>query len=654
MRRKPAFLLLGLWLLPAALQAVVEPPKMNLIERENHIEDVNRERIQKEILDRVFGPEKASVFVDVELQLKSSRKDNLRAGAGAAEKYKAKGDGIAGVKTQFILPGVPKPKNINKDDEGKRPEASQGQMAQQVKTMEEELYTQVEEIKNFQVIVIHDRTIPPPKIGEAHALIFKALSKYQVKMEDIKFREASYHVPEKDWKKDLMEPKVYLPLLYAFLLLLLLWFLFVPFARFLRRYTEALAAKPAAEINAETNITPPEDEDGKGKGGGPEESALEVLLGQKPPEVPPPPPDDDDEELEEPAVEEEEMEKFEPFEFINEENVGRLKNFFLVRREQPWLIATVLSYLKPEYARQLLTGLPVSLQSKVAMEALKVRQVTREQILAIETQVKENIDFVVGGVERLIRMLEEADPQTRANILDSLQNEKPAVFDFVRKALLLFDDIAKFPDREMQTIVRELKTEVMAGALRGAAPDVVNKFFNNMSAGAASLLKESMEYQKDLTQVQIDEARSQIVEHIKVLDKEGRIALQKDDEGGGFDEVIAEDQGPSPSLGAAAPPAGESSAPAAPPVKDPAEGRRLYETGVQQHQAGNIDQAVSSFRQAIERDPELWDAYQFLGQGLYQTGRTGEAVMYYEKYLEHNPDPELRAWVDSFKTQQGA
>ena len=53
---------------------------------------------------------------------------------------------------------------------------------------------------------------------------------------------------------------------------------------------------------------------------------------------------------------------------------------------------------------------------------------------------------------------------------------------------LVFDDIARFNDRDMQVIVRELKTEVMARALHNAPPEVVQKFFSNMSVGAASLL----------------------------------------------------------------------------------------------------------------------------------------------------------------------
>jgi tetratricopeptide (TPR) repeat protein len=72
---------------------------------------------------------------------------------------------------------------------------------------------------------------------------------------------------------------------------------------------------------------------------------------------------------------------------------------------------------------------------------------------------------------------------------------------------------------------------------------------------------------------------------------------------------------------------------------------------MQFHEAGQYDEAVRSFRQAIEHNPELWNAYQYIGTDLYQMGRASEAVIYFEKLLEHSPDPQLAAWVESVKSQ---
>jgi tetratricopeptide (TPR) repeat protein len=640
----------------------VEPPKLSLIERREEIIKISEKRIQEEILDRVLGPGKASVFVSVDLDVKASRKENLRAGAGSAEKNKVKLGQSEALKTDFVLPGVPKPKNITAKEQPRLPEAAQAQTAQQTRIEQEEVFSQQVVFKRFQVVVLHDAQILDKKLSEIRSLIVHALDAYKVRPDDIVFRKANYHVSPRDsFLGQLMDPKVYIPLLYALLLFLLLSFLFGPFAKFLRRYTEALMAKPAAEVNVESNIEPPDDgEDSEGEDE--VKSYIDLMVGRKspepPPPLPPPPPIIDAIPLEDSGLEDE-MEKLEVFTYINEENLNRLANLFQLRSEEPWLIAVVLSYLKQDFAREVLSSLPAELQAKVAMEALKVRQVTKEQILAIDEDVRQNIDYVVGGVERLIQMLEEADPTARQNILESLQNEKPNVYEHVRQSILLFDDIASFDDRDMQVIVRELKTETMSKALHGCSPEVVNKFFSNMSAGAASLLKESMEYQQNVSQNMVDEARAEIMEQIKRFNKEGKVNLQQGGAAGGFHQIIASEsvRGKRLSQLSAADAAAPGAAPgqaASAPAADPEKAKKAFDAGTQAQQSGNVDEAIVQFRQALEHDPELWDAYQYLGQSLYQVGRQSESVIYYEKYLQHNPDPQLRAWVDSFKTQMGA
>jgi tetratricopeptide (TPR) repeat protein len=626
---------------------VVQVPPLTLVDQREQIIKDAETRIQKDILDPLFGKDRAAVFVDVEIEMRAQRRESLREGAGIAEKYKEKGEKGQAVFGDWALPGVPKPKNIsNLSDKGK-PEAAVGQAAQQSKTEQEEFYAQELVMKKFQTTVFHDEKAPAAKLKEIRGLIVDAMARYKIKPEDVFFKPMKYQFKEHDWRDDFKEPRVYLPLLYATLLLLLLLFLFGPFARFLRRYVEALVQKPAAEINVESNIEPPEEEEGGGGGGsGAEEGLLDILVGNKPPELPPPPPPDDEED--------DMAKKMEPFAYINETNLKRLANLFQIRREEPWLIAVVLSYLRPEYARQVLTALPLELQAKVAMEALTVRQVTREQVAAIDAEIKENVEFVVGGIERLTQMLEEADGQTRTNILEYLKNDKPAVYDHVRRLILLFEDIAGFPDRDMQVVVRELKTESMARALTGAAPEVVNKFFSNMSSGAASLLKESMEYTQGVSPQQIEEERAKIMDQIKALDRQGKIAVRSGKDEGGFQQVIA----PLARAAAARRDEKEGAGPAAPSIEDavraridPEEAKRYFDAGVASHEAGNTDEAVKYFQQAIEFDPDLWQAYQYLGSDLFQMGRASEALLYYEKSLAHNPDPQLQAWVDDYKAQ---
>ena len=445
---------------------------------------------------------------------------------------------------------------------------------------------------------------------------------------------------------------MYLPLLYAILFLLFLSFLFGPLSRFFRQYVAALREKPAAEVNVESKIEQPDDADGANEELS--KGELDIMLGRKPPEPPPPAPEED----------EDAMKKFEPFTYITEENFKRLANLFLVRADEAWLVAVVLSYMKPDIARATLTSLPIEMQAKVAVEALKIRQVTREQLMAIDADIKESVDFVVGGMERLTKMLDEADMSTRVNILEYLKNEKPEVYQRVRKFILVFEDVAGFPDRDMQTIVRELKTESMARALQGASPEIVQKFLSNMSTGAASLLKEAIEYATGLTATQVEEERAKIIDVVKALEKEGKVTVREGRAGmSNFHEEVASERGEkyAPRTRAAeaaiaqllgGPGAAPAAAPgaAAPAAANGAQAAQYATAGISAHDAGQFAQAAQYLEYALQVDGTQWQARQYLANCYVQLGRVPEAIAQFEQVLLANPDPGLRSWVDSMKT----
>jgi len=631
--------------------AVIEAPDLGLLKEQNRIKQESEQKIDQEILDPILGKDEAMAFVDVAMQLKVDNEETNRKGMGLAEKYKAKTSAqkAGQTQTQFVLPGIPQPESISQIPQA--PSAASAQQAQEQKGMQEENFSENLVFKRMAVTVIHDQSVLKDKAQQdlVRSRIVDAMSQYNLSPNQVFFRPTPFDHAKTDWREDLKHPWVYLPLLYAILILLFLFFLFGPLWRFMSQYIRAMRERPAAEVNVESKIEQPDEDEGEGDDQLEEEGKLDITLQRKPDEPPPPPPEED-----------EDMKKFEPFAYINEENIKRLAYMFLLRKEEPWVVAVVASYLRPDYARQLLTSLPVEFQARVAMEALTVRQVTREQVVAIDADVKENVDFVVGGLERLITMIDEADTATRNNILNYLKNEKPLVYEHVRRHLLVFEDTAGFPDREMQLVIRELKPEGMAKALQNAPPEVLNKFFNNMSAGAAAMLKEAMEYSQNITPTQIEEERAKIMDTVKVLEKEGKIAI-RNKEGGGYDLV----EGMQEELSAqakrqerfaaakkkaepAALPGGNQEAQAA---ADPAQAQNYLNAGVSFHDAGQFEQSVPYLEYALTLDSSLWQARQYLGSALYQLGRTPEALAQYEKMLEAHPDPQIQQWVESFKAQ---
>ncbi|MEA3306159.1 MAG: FliG C-terminal domain-containing protein [Elusimicrobiota bacterium] len=616
--------------------------EVSLLEKQDRFRGEIEKKIKGEILDPILGKDKSYVFADIEFEIVTKKSDQSKKGSGAIQQYKERGDQKKSPTDNFILPGVPKPKSIS-GGEKERPSTSQGVQTEQSKGTASVRYGIDTEINKFQITVIHDDSLAQNILMLARERIDDFLVPYKIGKKTVpvvifkptKFK--SYNI-----KSDLQRPKVYLPLIFAALFLLLLLFLFGPLWGFFRKYVNAMVAKPGAEVNIESKTEEGEG-GGKGGGGGDDDGVKEghqqvdMMFENKEPEV------EDEDEL---------MKNFHPFEYINEDNLKRLIYLFLLRKEEPWVIAVVLSYMKPDISRQTLSMLPVEVQAKVALEAITVRQATYEQIKAIDKDIKESIEFVVGGIEKVSKMLEDADPVTQKNILEYLKTQKPEIYERVRKMILLFEDIVNFEDKDIQTIIRSVNNEDIASAIHNAEPQIVDKFFKNMSQGAVNSIKEIMEYAGEVNETQVGDAQMKILDSIKSLEAEGKIAKLNEDSN---ELYILE--GADMSMGSDRKERYQNASEKKEDKKPEdetggnAEAASYLQAGKDSQEQGRHEEALSYLEYAVGLDANLGEAYQYMGSAYYALGRIGEAIAAYDRYAALSNDPAVEEWLNNFKEQ---
>ncbi|OGR92299.1 MAG: hypothetical protein A2992_06750 [Elusimicrobia bacterium RIFCSPLOWO2_01_FULL_59_12] len=617
---------MSLWLgagvmLPAA---ETQSPDMQLLEQESKFEREKTQYLQDNVLDKILGPGKAVVIVDVEMGLES-RATEMGMGKSKSDKKKNESEDGGGpvAPSRVLVPGVPMPRSVAQieEDRGGSMQEAGGQMQQKkldVRTT----------IKKLLVTVLYDKRVPSDKLQAVKQAIIALL---KVTESQMVFTPTTF--TETVWEQ-VLTPKWIIPLALALWLLLFLW---GPVASFFRRLNRALEDKTqmitqTTQMKQESESSEEAEAEGEGGGGG------GGGLGEG------------GELLEEEKKEgEDEMKKFEPFKYVNPENLKRLA--YLIRKEEPWIIALVLSYLKPEFAKEVLGSMPPELQARVAIETATIRQTSLEQVMSIDDYIKKKIDFVLGGLENLLKIMDEADKTTRETILEYLKNEKPQLYERVREEVVLFEDLLKFPDAAIQIIVREVGTESLARALKGASPDYLNKFFLNMSAGAAALLKESMDYGRPLTPEQIDEERKKLMDAVSKAERDGKINVRKRRKMSMLEgEEAVEDSMSSVQLGQT-----KSSGTPATPQGDPQQAAEHFQTGMAFYQQGQYAEAIQSFHYALQAQPNQWQVYQYLGAAYYAQGMGTQAMGAYERMLELNPnDPGLRDWVNQLKAQQGA
>ena len=559
-----------------------------LLEQERKFEKDIGDHIQKNILDKVFGEGKSSVIVDLELGLESERRMGERKERTAEQKRKLG-------EIEYILPGIPNPKAVSR-------EMSPGEAKVESQQSEATSVTTKLVIRRQTITVIYDFKIPQEKIDIVKDAIVTALKINTKRGDSLVLKPAKFtsDVFSTFWV-NILKPSFILPLI---LTLLILSFLFGPLAGFLREYVRTLRERGGTEISV----------DSKMEGGQPGVGGAGAAAGLAEAEML-------EKEKREKEKEKEKEEKYLPFQYVDDENLRRL--IYLISKEPPSTIAIVISYLKPEYVREVLVSLPENLQAEVALELATAREIPQEEVMRIDNDIKRKIDFLVGGIDQLLKVIEKIDRQTRENILEYLKNEKPDLYEKVRKHIFLFEDILNIPDQALQVVIRELKIENIARALRNSPQEIVNKFFSNMSAGAVSLVKEEMEFGRPLTPEQIEEERDNIVATVKKLESEGKIFIRE-----------------KPRLVVEGVEVSESST----------QFDEYFSYATSLYNEGKYEEAIPYFEYCLQLAPKNADVYQYLGNTLYALGRYNESLVYFEKAVEINPEnQELKTFVEQFK-----
>lgn len=229
-----------------------------------------------------------------------------------------------------------------------------------------------------------------------------------------------------------------------------------------------------------------------------------------------------------------------PFDFFNKADASQLSASF--QNENPQMIALVLSYLAPEQAAAILSGLNTNMQIEVASRIANMDRTNPDILREVERILENKFSSVVttdftkaGGVEALAEILNRSDRATERAILDEMEMSDPDSAQKVRELMFVFEDIITLDDKAIQRILREVETKDLALALKGANNDLREKIFRNMSERAGAMLKEDMEYMGAVRSKDVQEKQTYIVSAIRALEAAGEIVVSR---GGEDDDFI--------------------------------------------------------------------------------------------------------------------
>jgi flagellar motor switch protein FliG len=219
-----------------------------------------------------------------------------------------------------------------------------------------------------------------------------------------------------------------------------------------------------------------------------------------------------------------------PFSFLQKAASDNLLTF--IQDEHPQTIALIICHLPHNKASEVLVGLPADKQVEVVRRVANMEQTSPEVVAEVESGLESRLSSMlvasmdkVGGVSTTAEILNLCDRSTEKSILEGIESDDPDLVESIRRLMFVFEDILKVNDKGIQAVLKEVDNEELCLALKTASDELKEKVFSNMSARAATLIREDMEYMGPVRLSDVEGAQQRIVDVVRRLEEAGEIII---------------------------------------------------------------------------------------------------------------------------------
>ncbi|MFZ3013469.1 MAG: flagellar motor switch protein FliG [Nitrospira sp.] len=204
----------------------------------------------------------------------------------------------------------------------------------------------------------------------------------------------------------------------------------------------------------------------------------------------------------------------------------------MLKIEHAQTVAVILAHLESDQAGQVLAGLPEVMRGDVALRLATMEEVQPDVLEELSLSIQETLlastgmgSQSLGGPEVMANILTRMDKTNEGGIMGKIAEKSQPLADAIRALMFVFDDLVKIDDRGLQELMKEISKDDLPLALRGANPEVKEKFFKNMSSRAAEMLKEDMEAKGPVKVSDVERGQQNILKVCRKLEEEGRIVI---------------------------------------------------------------------------------------------------------------------------------
>lgn len=212
----------------------------------------------------------------------------------------------------------------------------------------------------------------------------------------------------------------------------------------------------------------------------------------------------------------------------------------VIRLEHPQIQAVVLSYLDADQSAGILAQFPEKVRLEIMMRIASLESVQPEALKELNSILEKqfsgkgsNPSTTIGGTKTAAEIMNHLDGSVEQELMQAIKDVDEDLGNQIQDLMFVFDNLRDVDDRGIQSLLREVSSEVLILALKGADDDLKEKFFSNMSKRAAELLRDDLEAKGPVRIVEVEAAQKEILVVARRMADAGEIQL-----GGGSEAMI--------------------------------------------------------------------------------------------------------------------
>ncbi len=204
----------------------------------------------------------------------------------------------------------------------------------------------------------------------------------------------------------------------------------------------------------------------------------------------------------------------------------------LIGGEHPQIIASILVHLERDQASGVLAEFDETQRNDVLLRVATLDRIQPAALRELNDVLAKLLSgnagarkSAPGGIRVAAEMLNHLGSAQETAAIEAVRIHDTELADKLLDEMFIFENLLDLDDRGVQSLLREVQSESLIVALKGASEALREKIFKNMSQRAAEMLRDDLDAKGPVRISEVESEQKEILKIVRRMADEGQLVL---------------------------------------------------------------------------------------------------------------------------------